>query len=471
MRCRFSVVVLLLACGCGKQQADSSSAGTQSAVPLAIAAPQPDAATGKTATGKTATGWPPEIRALLQRASTSVRQGRHAAAIESLSQAIGIRPDDAVLFRMRGDVYALTGENANARADFSTAIGLQPRNADLYNFRGYFLMSHGLGRDAMADFDQAVLLDPTHTAALNNRGLLRLSEQDFAAAEADFTKAIESSGDFPDAWNNRGFARLKKQELEPAMADIRQALKLNENYVTAWNNRGLIAMQQQNYAEAVQAFGRAVELEPLDLRWIGHRRAALLKMERYGEAQADASRIEWLTSLQQQTQDVRRSPSSAEAWLRRGRLLIEGGEFAAAVEDLTRVLLLSPKHPEALTARARCWVELRDSEKAMLDCDEAVNAGAGAEALSLRGDLRAARREFDPALEDYAAAQRFDADVADVFEARAEQLRAAGRTAEADADVQEAQRIREALAGQPTAAQSTQPAEDAAFDSGSPETP
>jgi tetratricopeptide (TPR) repeat protein len=466
MRWSFPGILLLLFCGCSKQQADSSAAGNPAAVPLAISAPQPDAANGKSGTD-----WPPEIRSLLQRASGSVKQGRHAAAVEALSQAIGIRPDDAVLFRMRGDVYALIGENANARADFSTAIRLQPRNADLYNFRGYFLMSHGLGKDALADFDQAVLLNPSHTAALNNRGLLRLSEQDYVVAEADFSKAIESNSDFADAWNNRGFARMKKQELEPAMSDIRQALKLNENYVTAWNNRGLIAMQQQNYAEAVQAFGRAVELEPLDLRWIGHRRAALLKMERYGEAQADASRIEWLTQLQQQTQEVRRSPSSADGWLRRGRLLMEGKEFAAAVEDLTRVLMLSPRQPEALTARAHCWVELKDTEKAMLDCDEAVNAGAGAVAYSLRGDLRAAKRDFDLALADYVAAQRFDAEVAGIFEARAEELRAAGKTAEADADVAEARRIREALAGQSNADQSTLPAEDAAFTSEASESP
>ena len=466
MRWSFPGILLLLFCGCSKQQADSSAAGNPAAVPLAISAPQPDAANGKSGTD-----WPPEIRSLLQRASGSVKQGRHAAAVEALSQAIGIRPDDAVLFRMRGDVYALIGENANARADFSTAIRLQPRNADLYNFRGYFLMSHGLGKDALADFDQAVLLNPSHTAALNNRGLLRLSEQDYVVAEADFSKAIESNSDFADAWNNRGFARMKKQELEPAMSDIRQALKLNENYVTAWNNRGLIAMQQQNYAEAVQAFGRAVELEPFDVRWVGHRRGALLKMERYNEAQADASRIEWLTRLQQVSQEVRRSPGSAEGWLQRGRLLMEGSEFAAAAEDLTRVLMLSPKHPEALTARARCWVELKDTEKAMQDCDEAVAAGAVAEASSLRGDLWAAKQEYDRALADYEAAQRFDAEVADIREARAEQFRAAGKTAEADADMAEARRIREALNGASAVRQSTEPVEDSAFDAGIPDTP
>lgn len=230
-------------------------------------------------------------------------------------------------------------------------------------------------------------------------------------------------------------------------------------------------MQQENYAEAVQAFGRAVELEPLDLRWIGHRRAALLKMERYSEAQADAGRIEWLTQLQQMTQEVRRSPSSPDGWLRRGRLLMDGGEFAAAVEDLTRVLLLSPKQPAALTARARCWVEVKDSEKAMQDCDEAVAAGAGAEAFSLRGDLWAAKKDYDRALADYGAAQRFDAEVADIFEARAEQQRATGKTAEADADMEQASRIRQALLGQADNGQSTVPAEDAAFNSGAPDAP
>ncbi|MEY2725428.1 MAG: hypothetical protein RLZZ458_1295 [Planctomycetota bacterium] len=438
---RLGLILLLLA-GCSKNSAESQPSTNKSPVPLAIAGPQPDA-TPK----KSLADWPPEIRTLLQRANAAVTQGRHATAIESLSQAIGIRPDDATLFRMRGDVYALIRENANARADFSTAIRLQPKNPELYNFRGYFLLSLGLGKEALADFDQAILLAPAHTAALNNRGLLKLSEQDYDSAEADFSKAIESNENFADAWNNRGFARFKKQQFDTAMTDIRQALKLNENYVTAWNNRGLIAMQQQNFSEAVQAFGRAAELEPLDLRWITHRRAALLKLERFSEAQADATRIEWINALQLAATDIRRSPASPDAWLRRGQLLMQGNEFAAAAEDFTRVLLISPKLPAALTARARCWCELRDTEKAMQDCDEAIAAGAGAEALSLRGDLWKNQNDLDRALADYEAAQRFDTDVAQTYESRAQQRQQAGRAADADADLQQAKRIKDALAG------------------------
>jgi tetratricopeptide (TPR) repeat protein len=451
---RLGLILLLLA-GCGKNSADAPPSANTSPVPLAIPGPQPDAAPKKSLAD-----WPPEIRTLLQRANAAVTQGRHATAIESLSQAIGIRPDDATLFRMRGDVYALIRENANARADFSTAIRLQPKNPELYNFRGYFLLSLGLGKEALADFDQAILLAPTHTAALNNRGLLKLSEQDYDAAEADFSKAIESNEKFADAWNNRGFARFKKQQLEPAMNDIRQALKLNENYVTAWNNRGLIAMQQQNFPEAVQAFGRAAELEPLDLRWITHRRAALLKMERFSEAQADAARIEWINALQQAATEIRRSPNSPDPWLRRGQLLMQGKEFAAAAQDFTRVLLISPKLPAALTARARCWNELRDSQKAMQDCDEAITAGAGADALSLRGDLWKNQNDLDRAIADYEAAQRFDSDVAQTYEDRAQQRTKAGLAADADADIQQAKRIRDALAGSNTSPSAAPPEAD-----------
>lgn len=456
-------LLILLASGCGKNSADSQPKTPAPNIPLAIPGPTPDAPARKSLAD-----WPPDIRALLQRANVAVTQGQHPVAIEALSQAIGLKPDDSDLFRMRGDVYALIRENANARADFSTAIRLQPKNPDLYNFRGYFLMSLGLGQDALADFDQAVLLNPAHTVALNNRGLLKLSQQDYAAAEADFAKAIESNNNFADAWNNRGFTRFKKNELDPAMADIRQALKLNENYVTAWNNRGLIAMQQQNYAEAAQSFGRAAELEPLDLRWITHRRAALLKLERFNEAQADATRIEWLASLQQIAAEIRRNPSNHTTWMQRARLLIDGREFAAAAEDLTRVLMLSPKNPDALVARAQCWAQLRDQEKAMLDCNEAIAAGAGAPALSLRGDLWKLQNDLDRALADYQAAQRFDHEVAATFEARAEQRKTAGLADDALADLQQAEHIRAALQDKPASDKTQNTPDSEGFNPDSP---
>ena len=150
-----SLCVLTLVAGCGKDSAapTADSAG----IPLSIGgATKSDAATSAAGKLPTVEQYAQAVKQLIQKANASVVAGKNAAAIESLSQAIGVTPDDATLFRMRADVYALQREFANARADFSTAIRLAPNNADMYNFRGYFLLNRGLATEARADFNKAV---------------------------------------------------------------------------------------------------------------------------------------------------------------------------------------------------------------------------------------------------------------------------------------------------------------------------
>lgn len=460
-----SGVAALLLSGCGGSNSEDSAAKT-AGVPLSISSSKAAAPADATAEAAAPAAYPPAIKELLQKANAAVVGRRNAAAIEALSQAIGITPDDARLFRMRADVYVLQGENANARADFSTAIRLAPENPDLYNFRGYFLMSRGLSDEALADFQKAIELKPTHVAALNNRGLIALAKADYPAAEADFSSAIAADATYTDAWNNRAFTRMKTQQLDSAMTDIRQALKLNERYVTAWNNCGLIAMQQQNYVEAVNAFTRAVELAPLDARWLAHRREALVKAERFSEAQADASRIDWLAGLQKVSDEAARNAGSSDAWIRRGLFLMEGREFGAAAQDFTRALLLTPNHPEALACRARAWTAMGDFEKAMQDCDASLASKPGHDAHSLRGDLWLRQDKLDQAIADYEAAQRLDDQVAKAYEQRAAVRRAAGQTAEADADLKQAAELRQALQDVPAAEATAEPtsADEAGFD-------
>jgi tetratricopeptide (TPR) repeat protein len=437
--------MVLSGCGSNSKTADSQSAG----IPLSISGSNQSRPSAVAAKSPTIEQYAQAVQQLIQKANGAVNSGKYNIAIESLSQAIGITPEDASLFRMRADVYAMLGENANARADFSTAVRLAPSDPDIYNFRGYFLMSQGLNTEARADFDKAVELKPGHTAALNNRGLMSLTMQDFRAAEGDFTRAIESDRKSADAWNNRGFARLKMEQYDSALADIKQAIQLNEGYVTAWNNCGLIAMQQKNYEEAEKAFSRAVQLAPMDARWLNHRRAALIKQNRFADAQADAQTIQWLDELNLLSQQANRNARDPESWMLRGRHLLNGNRFEAAIQDFTRAIAVKPGNPEALFARAGAWVRAGDLQKAMVDCDESLVARPTQEAYSLRGDLWSKMENWDQAIADFESARRFDEQVAVAYEKRSEKHREAGAVAEAEADVDRARQIRDAMLDKP----------------------
>ncbi|MEO2019908.1 MAG: tetratricopeptide repeat protein [Fuerstiella sp.] len=388
------------------------------------------------------------VEQLFQKAQQAARAGQTAAAVEALSQAIGTAPSDSRLFRLRADVYSLIGEYANARADYALAVRTEPQNAELRNIRGYFLMSRGLTKDALADFDQALKLNPEFAAAWNNRGLVHLANQDYKSAVADFDKAATIDGEYADALNNRGFARFKMGQLSEALSDLKLTVELKPNYTTAWNNCGLVYMQQKKYALAVDAFSQAIRLAPTDMRWLGHRREALKRQGRYTEAAADVEKIQWLNTLNQMTQQALNRPTVSSTWIARAAHLVEGSEFNAAVEDYSRALKLKPADHEALCGRALAWLSLGQVGKAIADCDESLVAERTASAFSIRGDAWFARANYDQAIEDFEAAQRFDETVAEAYRKRATVRRADGHDELADADMKKASRITSALNGE-----------------------
>ncbi len=451
----FAAVVLS---GCGKGSSDSA------AVPLSIPGPgakvesevkSPAASTATTTIPQYSEG----VRQLLQNADAGLKAGRPKAAIEALSQAIGIMPEDSSLFRMRADVYTMLGENANARADYSTAIRLSPANADLYNHRGYFLMSHGLKAESKADFNKAIELNPKHVAAYNNRGLLSLTDEDFKTADADFSRAIENDRKNPDAWNNRGFARVKMGQLTEAMSDIREALKLNEKYVNAWNNCGLIAMQQEDFNEAEKAFARASELDPMDPRWLNHRKGALVKLNRTEEASKLSEEIDWLTELTALSQQAARNARNPNGWIARGKHLLEKDRQDAAIVDFTRALTVNPGNPEALLHRASVWMSKGDLQKAMMDCEQSLVSKPSLDAYSMRGELWLKLDNIDQALNDFESARRFDEQLAATYELRAAKAKESGDMERHNADMARAAEIREALKDRPDQPKSTRTAE------------
>ncbi|APZ92621.1 tetratricopeptide repeat protein [Fuerstiella marisgermanici] len=432
-------------CGSGSPETPADTAG----VPLSIKSPVEAENVGgnKPATLPEAMA-NPAVEQLVAKAKAGIVGGKAPIAVEALSQAIGIDPKDPTLFRMRADVYALIGEFANARADFSLAIQADPNNAELHNVRGYFLMTRGATNDALNDFNKALELNPSLAAAWNNRGLIHLSANNYDAAEADFVKATELDRKYVDAVNNLGFVRMKAGKLDQSLSDLQQAVKLNPKYTTAWNNLGLVNMQKENYDAAVEAFSKAIELAPLDVRWRNHRRAAYLKLERFEEATADGNRVAWLTGLAQLTNHAAQKSNDANAWIQRARHLTSGSEFGAAVQDYSRALSLDPANLAALNGRAYAWFQTGELQKAIADCDQSLVVEPSANAFSVRGDAWLALKNFDQAVKDFEAANRFDEVVAEAYKGRAEQRKAAGQTQLAQEDLKKAQQILSGVAGQ-----------------------
>ena len=435
-------LTMILLCGCGTK---SPGTAQPAAIDLSIPGPAVSEPSAKDQPRPSLEN--SAVTQLKQRAGQCVAGGQPAAAIEALSQAIALTPDDAQLFQMRAKVYAIAGENANAQADYSSAIRLAPSDASLHHARGYFLMSLGFTGDALKDFEKALQLDPAMSTAANNRGLIHLQTQDFSSAEADFERALKIDPRYVDALNNRGFARMKQGHLDQALADFSEALRQKPDYTAAWNNTGLCNLQKQDFPAALTAFNEAVRLAPNDVRWLGHRRAVLQKLGRFQEATEDAQRIQWLRSLNELTTEALAQPNDALAWRHRATHLMTGTEYEAAVADYSRAIKLQPNDSESLTGRATAHLRTGDFQNAVHDCNRSLGLQESAEARSIRGEALLAMGKLDQSIEDFVAARRFDDTVVEAYTQRAQNYEKQGRMDLAKEDRNRVAEITAALSG------------------------
>ena len=145
------------------------------------------------------------VARLVERAEIFKKVRRTDLALDDLTDAIGLEPDSASLYRERGEIYARNNAYDRAIGDYNTAIHLDPV-AITFLDRGmaYYLKGDKADLDrALADYDRAIALDDRMALAYNNRGLALRDKGDWRRAYADFSTAVQLDPDLAIAREHR----------------------------------------------------------------------------------------------------------------------------------------------------------------------------------------------------------------------------------------------------------------------------
>jgi Flp pilus assembly protein TadD len=132
---------------------------------------------------------------------------RFEQAIESLSKAIDLAPENADYRNDRAKAYANLGDAANKEGDKDTALEwwskaagdvvkaleLDPSNARTWNWGGVLMGRVGENRKALTFFSKAIELDPTFALAYRNRGITyrKLGENRLAQRDLEMADSLE----------------------------------------------------------------------------------------------------------------------------------------------------------------------------------------------------------------------------------------------------------------------------------------
>jgi tetratricopeptide (TPR) repeat protein len=206
----------------------------------------------------------PKPEFLLSLGMTLRHQGRHQEGLEAFDKAVRIKPDDADLWKNRGDILLELERPADALLSFQQALKLKPNDWDAASQCGILLQRLGRLEEAVACFDLCNGQRPNHVPTLNMRlsclHSLRRSEE--ALADAIRAQALDPAN--AHACNNVGSLLQTLGRNEEALQWYDQAIKLRSNFTEALHNKAVTLTQIRKLHEAFAIYEDLKAADPND---------------------------------------------------------------------------------------------------------------------------------------------------------------------------------------------------------------
>jgi tetratricopeptide (TPR) repeat protein len=297
----------------------------------------------------------PKVRACVQAATGNMGSGRPiGSSTDQKRSAAG-----PAVGRARALIEQ--GKYAAAITDLDQAVKQDPKFAYAFAWRGTAKNRMGRFSEAMPDLNEALLLDPRNALALTQRGYAFFTMSDNGKALTDLNTAGEIDPASPAPYAFRGLIYSDMGEQERALSELNKALKLNPNFSAAYGGLGSVYNKRQEYEKALLAFNKALALTPQQVPSLSGRGFAYFSLGEYDRAVSDL------------TESIRLIPKFPKPYINRGRAYIAISNLPAAIKDFDEALKLEPKNVAALLQRALAFERSRELEKARTDLQTALS--------------------------------------------------------------------------------------------------
>jgi len=268
-----------------------------------------------------------------------VRQSTNTASSQTSSNAPRRPPQDlsgceirGVLAGFRSDVVNLSGRRLLDNPDVGTIILHRRTNVEGTTVSATTLMAP---KDARKAYDRA-------------REAARKGKTNDAERELD--KAVAAYPQFAEAWSSLGAIHEENREMADARRCFSQALVADPKLVTPYLHLARFSLAEKNWQDVAATTNRLIKLDPYDFpEAYFYNAVADYNLHKYDQAHASA--------LEAQKLDTANKFPEVEHLL--GVILYQEKDYAGAIEQLRKYLLLSPESPDV----SRVKQQLVDLEK------------------------------------------------------------------------------------------------------------
>lgn len=297
---------------------------------------------------------PKNVKTLFARADQYSKQNEIHSAIADLSAILAIEPKNWDALADRADFNYDQKEYDLAIKDYTSLCEIDS-DATVYKNRGLCFQHLRNFEQAVSDFNAAIALNPSDAALYESRGNCYKELGKFPLAIKDFTHLIHLDPKNCDALMDRTFCYDGK-ELDLTIEDCTKAIHINSKYGLAYYNRAWAYLKRKENVRALKDITIFCLLEPKDREGVMLRGKCL---RRLGESEAAFK-------------DLSAAATDKDGLYMLGKWHHREKDYDKAIENYTAALGAKSHDDQTLLQRARCYVEKKEPQKALLDCEAAL---------------------------------------------------------------------------------------------------
>jgi tetratricopeptide (TPR) repeat protein len=222
--------------------------------------------------------------ALRQQGLRRLQSGVLPEAIQMLSRAVALDPNDATAQLNLGLALQRSGRHIEAAETFRTCQAKLPNDPAPWLNRAVSLLALGDTATALRDASEACYRAPDRYETHYTYGLAWLAANEPRRAEQAFAAALRVNRRFADGWVNLGVARYRQDNIEGAKEAMRQALAHAPGHPAATANLGAFMRISGESEGAEVSLRETIAREPTNAGARLNLAADLLQEERAEEA-------------------------------------------------------------------------------------------------------------------------------------------------------------------------------------------
>ena len=350
--------------------------------------------------------------------------GKFQDALVEIEKVIFDRPNDALLFNIRGACYAGLDKLKIAKENYEKAIALNPEYSKAhFNLAGVL---HELEEfDAsIQSYQKALLIEPGYAEAHNNLGNVYRESSELEVAIESYQKAIHIKPDYVEAYYSLGASYQELGKLEDTLKCYEKVIELRPNLTGTLNNLGNILRELGRSDEAILNYEKAILIDPdfvevyfnlgttfqglgqLDNAVKYYKKAIEINLN-YPEAHNNLGAAykdlkEFDSAIQAYQMAIKIKSDYAEAHNNIGIVYKELGQLDDAVKSHETALKIIPEYAEAHNNLGIILIEDKQLDKAIERFEKSIAADNNfIEAYNNLGSAHMELNHFDSSLESF----------------------------------------------------------------------